>query len=191
MESAQQLIDRILDGDRGAFKVIIEDHQRLVHHIVGKMVSDPTDKEDLAQEVFIKVFRKLGSFRAESKLSTWIAQIAFNTTVNFVQKRRPELFGDIAGSDDADLDCFAADLTEPDDRTARADSDDRVREEIDQLPIQYGLVVTLYHLEEMSYREIGEILGMPDGTVKSHLFRGRKMLKDRLLNKYSQEDLCA
>jgi RNA polymerase sigma-70 factor (ECF subfamily) len=155
------------------------------------MVSDPTDKEDLAQEVFVKVFRKLGSFRAESKLSTWIAQIAFNTTVNFVQKKKPALLGDITDDDDASLDSFAADLSEPDDRAVRTDMGDRIREEIDQLPVQYGLIVTLYHLEEMSYKEIGEILSLPDGTVKSHLFRGRKLLKERLLNKYSQEDLCA
>ncbi len=192
MESAQQLIDRILDGDRAAFRHIVEDYQRLVHHIVGKMVTDPSDKEDLAQDVFLRVFQKLGSFRAEAKLSTWIAQIAFNTTVNFVQKKRPDLLGDLAGDDhDSDLDAFAADLIEPDNQTVRTDMGERIREAIDQLPVQYGLVVALYHLEEMSYRDIGEVLDLPDGTVKSHLFRGRKMLKDKLLNKYSQEDLCA
>ena len=86
-EAAKALIKRILDGETNAFEQVITNYQRLVSHIVFKMVKDDLEREDLCQDVFMKVFDKLGSFKFDAKLSTWIAQIAYHRTLNFLEKK--------------------------------------------------------------------------------------------------------
>lgn len=180
---------RILAGHTEEFEAVIERYKKLVAHIVFKMVTIEADREDICQEVFVKVFQKLGSFKFESKLSTWIATIAYNTSLNYLEKKRAPLVDDLMPEENG-LERLAAETYSPEDCADRGNLSEILIEEIDKLPVQYGTVLVLYHLEEMPYREISEITGLPDGTVKSHLFRARKLLKDRLLAKYKMEDLC-
>ncbi len=187
-EESVDLIDKVLSGNAGAFKQLIEQYRRLVAHIVFRMVSNKSDREDLAQDVFLKVYQNLRHFRRESKLSTWIARIAFNTCSNYLDKKQVPLFEDIAPND-MTVDSVASGDALPDRNAELTDISERLRSEIDMLPVHYRTIVTLYHLEEMSYREIGDVMNLPEGTVKSHLFRGRRLLKDRLMAKYQPEDL--
>lgn len=185
------LVAEILDGNRQAFEEIIRRYQRLVSHMVFRMVSNGTDREDLCQEVFIKVYRNLGSFRFGSKLSTWIAQVAYNTCINHLEKKRLPLIDDVLG-DEADgsaLERQPDRAFAPDDYAERKDIGCRVRVEIAKLPAQYRAVLTMYHLDDMCYEEIVQVTGLPMGTVKSHLFRARKLLKERLTEKYVLEDI--
>jgi len=78
---------------------------------------------------------------------------------------------------------------QPDEAAVLGDLSARVQREIDHLPIQFRTILTLYHLEQMKYQEIAEVMQLPEGTVKSYLFRARKLLKQRLLNKYRREEL--
>ena len=89
------LIAAVVRGDMGAFKKVIDKYERLVVSITFKMISQKEDVEDICQDVFLKVYEKLPAFRFQSKLSTWIGSIAFNTCLNFVQKRRPVLLNDL------------------------------------------------------------------------------------------------
>jgi RNA polymerase sigma factor (sigma-70 family) len=182
------LINAVLSGDTQAFKRLIEEYKKLVVHIVFRMVKQERDREDLAQEIFLKVYQNIATFRRECKLSTWIARIAFNTCCNHLEKKQLPMFADI-GPEELTIDSFACECSLPDELAEHADMSRRLRDSIDELPPQYGIILTLYHLEEMSYREIGEITEMPEGTVKSYLFRGRRLLKKRLLQKYRVEDL--
>ena len=188
-EESRQLVARILAGHTEEFETVIELYKKLVAHIVFKMVTIEADREDICQEVFVKVFQKLGSFKFESKLSTWIATIAYNTSLNYLEKKRVPLVDDLMPEENG-LERLAVDTFSPEDCADRRNLSEVLIEEIDKLPVQYGTILVLYHLEEMPYREISEITGLPDGTVKSHLFRARKLLKDRLLAKYKMEDLC-
>lgn len=189
-EESFDLIDQVLSKKAGAFEQLIEQYKRLVAHMVFRMVSNKSDREDIAQDVFLKVYKNLRQFRRESKLSTWIARIAFNTCSNYLDKKQVPLFEDIAPNE-MTVDSVASGEALPDRNAELTDISERLRTEIDKLPVHYRTIVTLYHLEEMTYREIGNIMNLPEGTVKSHLFRGRRLLKCRLMAKYQPEDLWA
>jgi len=185
----KQLINSILNGNQEAYRVFIKKYVRLVNHVVFKMVSNEADREDICQDVFIKAYQNLKNFKFESKISTWIARIAYNTSINYLEKKQIPLYEDVRPENDT-LDNRPGNNLTPDDFTVDRNLAYKLCQEIDELPVNYGLILSLYHLQEMSYREISGILSMPEGTVKSYLFRARKMLKDRLVNNFCLEDLC-
>lgn len=182
------LIDEILGGNKAAFRKLVDQNQRLVSHIIFRMVADRQDREDLCQEVFVRVYRNLREFRREAKLSTWIARIAYNIGLSHIKKKNIPLV------DEAVLDHVESDGDFPRMSSPHADIEQKiisglVQDEIERLPVYYKTALTLYHLDGMSYDEIVDIMKVPEGTVKSYIFRGRKMLKERLLARYSREDL--
>ncbi len=185
---SRRLIERIVAGDEQAFRELVENNQRLVTHIVFRMIDRVADREDLCQEVFMRVYRALPRFEHGSKLSTWIASITFNTCVNHMEKSRPALWGDLSDSDEQ-MDEFQASGPMPDEAAELDDISQRLKLEISALPPRYRAIITMFHLDDMTYLEIADATGLPEGTVKSHLFRARKLLKDRLLKKYRPEDL--
>jgi len=186
--STKELIGRINRGDTGAFTSLIETYQRLVFHIVTRLIRNQADREDVAQDIFVKVYRNLPKFKFESKLSTWIARIAYNTTLNYLNKKKVPLFED-HDSNNGNIETRVASNESQYDEIEQSDLSQRIQSEIDKLPPHFKTIVTLYHLEQMSYAEIAEITDLPDGTVKSYLFRARKLLKERLLEKYQPEEL--
>ena len=190
MPDSNILIQRILEGDQQAFLTLVKDHQRLVSQIVFRMIKGEQDREDVCQDVFIKVYENLAGFQGKAKLSTWIARIAYNTSLNWLEKKRVPLFEDQAPEGETVDSCPNGDST-PEEWASTRQAAVRLCEEIDRLPVIYGTIVSLYHLHDMSYAEIGDILSLPDGTVKSYLFRARKMLKERVTASYSREELCA
>ncbi len=183
-----ELIDRIRSGDQRAFQRFIKMYQRLVGHIVFRLVTNTSDREDLCQDVFIKAYQNLKGFRYQCKISTWIAKIAYNTCLNHLQKKRPVLYNDY-GSESRTLDGLMGGEQSPDSATIEKDTISRLHRELRDLPVQYRTIITLYHLDEMSYNEIGQIMNLPEGTVKSYLFRARKQLRERLVSKYKVEEL--
>lgn len=190
-ESARQQVDQILAGDPRAFKQLVKNHERLVGQVVFRMIRNEADREDLCQDVFVKVYRNLKGFRFDSKLSTWIARIAFTTCLNYIEKKKVPLYEDSSPEGQTVDDCASLNSTNPESWTGERQASVKVCEEIDQLPVIYGTILSLFHLQDMTYAEISDILRMPDGTVKSYLFRARKMLKERLQGRYSMEELCA
>lgn len=188
-EESRQLVAGIIAGETDKFQILIERYQKLVAHIVFRMVAKEADREDVCQDVFVKVYQNLATFQFGSKLSTWIATIAYNTSLNFLEKKKVPLYDDLAPSETG-MERMPSDESLPDEDLEAKDISGLLREEIMNLPVQYRTILALYHLEEMSYKEISAITKLPDGTVKSHLFRARKLLKEKLLAKYSQEDLC-
>jgi RNA polymerase sigma-70 factor, ECF subfamily len=189
MIESRHLIDRIISGDREAFRLFVEQYQRLVGHIVFRMIDNKDDREDICQEVFLKVYQNLGEFKFQSLISTWVGAIAYNTSVNYLQKKKHQPL-DILQDDEGEADNPDTLETPPDDQMEQRDLSFNLHREIEKIPPHYRTVLTLYHLDEMTYEEIGLIMKMPEGTVKSYLFRARKILKERLLVKYTQEDLC-
>ena len=184
------MVDRILNGDPGAFKQLVKDHERLVGQVVFRMISAESDREDLCQDIFVKVYQNLDTFRFDSKLSTWITRIAYTTCLNHLEKKKVLLFEDCS-PEGRTLDDCRSEGGDPEQWAGSRQATVKICEEIDQLPVVYGTILSLFHLQEMSYDEIGQILSLPEGTVKSYLFRARKMLKERLLVRYRVEELCA
>jgi RNA polymerase sigma factor (sigma-70 family) len=172
------LIRRIQAGDRHAFQWLIKSHQRLVYGIVWKIVRNQTDTEDISQEVFLKVYEKLGTFQQESRLSTWIAKIAYNQALSHLRKR-DILHHPVEVDDEAFREQIRGEGT-PTDHLEAEELKTVVHQAIEQLPQPYRTLIDLFHIQEMSYAEVVEISGLPEGTVKSYLFRGRKLLKDAI-----------
>ncbi|KAF0238703.1 MAG: RNA polymerase sigma-70 factor ECF [Prolixibacteraceae bacterium] len=172
-----ELVQQILNGNSNAFRFLVAKHQRLVLHIVGRIVQQQEDAEDICQEVFMKVFRKLKHFRGDSKLSTWIAKIAYNTSISHVRKplKNEQSYDEspalIADERDEGLNQI---------KIEKGEAIKYLTEMIEVLPVHYRMVLTLYHLEEFSYKEIEEITEMPEGTIKSYLSRARKILKQKI-----------
>ncbi len=188
MADQKQLVEHILAGDKNSFRELVKNHQRLVSHIVFRMIPAGPDREDLCQEVFVKVYQNLGNFRFDAKLSTWIARISYNTCLNFLDKKHLPLYDDLADEDRPFEPAAPDDASRPDRAYESGRTGEIVREEINRLPAVYKTLITLYHLEQMSYTEIGRIMKLPEGTVKSYLFRARKMLKGRLRAVYHGEE---
>lgn len=192
----RELVEQVLDGDREAFLDFIDRYERLVKHVVFRMVDDDRDREELCQDVFVRAYRSLDGFRFESKLSTWLARIARNTCLNHLEKKDLPLYADHAPAPDGESPDARTALNRVEDPDADVDQDamdreqqDVVRRGLDTLAEHYRTALTLYHLEGMSVSQISEVMGNPEGTVKSHLYRGRKKLKDWLLEHYDQEEL--
>jgi RNA polymerase sigma factor (sigma-70 family) len=189
MDKSAEIVERILNGDDGAFAALMKAHLPLVMHLVARMVEGHEDRKDLCQEIFMKVYRNLEGFRGESKLSTWIAQIAYNTSLNHSLKKRPSLWDDsLRGAGIREPEDIGS--PPPDERTASRDVSEKLHAEISRLPARYRAVLTLFHLEGMPIGEIAVVMDMPVGTVKNDLFRARKILKEKLLARYAQEELC-
>jgi len=163
-----------VDADR-----LVEDHKKLVYHLIHRTVRDRAAHEEIFQEVFLNVLESLPRFEGRSKLSTWVASIAVHTCYKFIreagERERVESFGDWleAGPEPG----VPSDVQE---RLERGDIKRRLEWHLAELPRKYALPLTLFYLEGMSYQEIADILEVPLGTLKSHLFRGLKELRNRI-----------
>ena len=176
MFNEKQVVADILRGKATAFEQLVRQYERLVFSIAGRLVDSATDKEDIAQEVFIKVYKGLPKFQYESKLSTWIAQIAYFTAVTYVKKHYRSDVSNLPERFDETL------FTEenPETLATKRDMAKYVERLVEQLPVAFRTVITLFHTHEFSCEEISQVTGMPEGTVKSYLFRARKLLKEKL-----------
>lgn len=178
------LVSLVRRGNAVAFRQLVQLHEQLVFHMVHRIVNQPEDCEDICQEVFMRVFQKIHLFNFQSKLSTWIATIAYRTALNYVRKEDKH---QAAPLEDAipvpSLERSALEMLE------KKGTYQLVHEQIAELPVHYRTVLTLYHLEEMSLQEIQEVTEMPLGTVKNYLFRARKLLKERLEPQLQSQNL--
>lgn len=174
-----QLIQQILLGNTHAFRFLVKKYERLVFHIAGRMVDEQADLEDICQDVFIKVYKKLPEFRREAKLSTWIGTIAYREAIDFLRKKGVAIneLKEFKEQRSENL----IDEMHPEKIQTKAERKALVNKLIADLPPVYRTVLSLYHIEELSYKEIEEITKLPEGTIKSYLHRARQLLKDRLL----------
>jgi RNA polymerase sigma-70 factor (ECF subfamily) len=190
----KHLVHKVLSGDSRSFGVIIKNTERLVTQIVFKLIPNHEDRKDMVQEIYLKAYKKLPDFGFQSKLSTWIAQISYNTCLDYLRKKKLVLPDAPYGTDttaEDKLDALNQQLNRvtTDDSILRKDLNGILQTEINRLSPLYKTLITLYHNEELSYFEIGQITGLPEGTVKSYLFRARKALQQKLLLTYKKEDL--
>jgi RNA polymerase sigma factor (sigma-70 family) len=186
MTDDRALVSRVVNGDEPALRQLIRQHERLVAHMVGRLVKQAEDREELCQDVFLKVFEKISEFNFQSRLSTWIATIAYRQAINHLRKQKMEY------EDLPEGDVWKENFTvkeNPGSQLAEKDMEEWILKLVDYLPAQYKAVLTLYHLDEMNYAEIGEVTGMPEGTVKSYLFRARNLLKEKVKQYLGKEGI--
>jgi RNA polymerase sigma-70 factor (ECF subfamily) len=193
MDADRSLVNAVLAGDGRAFERLVRTHQRMVEHIVGRVVRDRDAVPDVCQEVFLAVHRHLPRFEFGARLSTWIGRIAYNAAFTHQRRADPALlesaFGDAEADEAPFLDSLPSDDAGPAEVHESGALEARVRAAVARLPDSWRVAVTLYHLDGLAIDEVGEVMGLPDNTVKSHLFRARKALKDHLLAHARAEDL--
>ena len=192
----QLLVEKVLSGDTNAFSLIINNTERLVTQIIFKMISNDEDRKDIAQDVYLRVFQKLSGFRFQSQLTTWVAQIAYNTCFDYLKKKKLVLINNANyenESNDMALDILSNKVHPLNNETEKLifkkEVSEILKNEIENLQPIYKTLITLFHNEDLSYTEITQITGLPEGTVKSYLYRARKTLKDNLFLKYKMDSL--
>lgn len=173
--SDKVIVTNILNGNTQSFALVVNNTEKLVTHIVRKMTTNEDDQKDLVQDIYLKVYKNLPGFQFKSKLSTWIANIAYNTTVNYLQKKKIPII-EIENTRDNNF----VITDNPELETLKTETVDILHAEIAKLPPLYRTLITLYHLDELPNKEIAEITSLPEGTIKSYLSRARKILKDNI-----------
>lgn len=180
--SDKLLVEKILSGNTQDFAMVVKNTERLVAQIVRKMVANQEDQKDLVQDIYLKAYQRLPSFKFQSKLSTWIATIAYNTTINYLEKKKIPL---------CDIDSVQESkfvLQESVEKGIfKKETAQILNNEINKLPPLYKTLISLYHIEELPNREIAEITSLPEGTIKSYLYRARKILKENIENNYKMD----
>jgi RNA polymerase sigma-70 factor (ECF subfamily) len=182
------LVAEVLLKNRTAFERLIRQYEGLVIHIVVPLIKNPEDREDICQDVFLKVYEKLHTFQFRSKLSTWIGNIAFNTAINFLKKKRNKLLEDVFKSykenDSAayGIDISSDETQNPENLLIQKEEMKRLKTAVERLSGIQRTILLLFHQDELSLEEISLIVEMPVNTVKSHLFRARAGLKEMLLH---------
>lgn len=166
-------------GDQDAFALLVQRHQRYVFNLVFRMLGQYEDANEVTQEAFLAAWQGLPGFRGDARFSTWLYRIAYNCALKQLeQRKRDQALQQAIQVEQADQhrendECVGAEIEAHDRQTM-------VREHLSNLPAKYRIVLVLRHLQEMTYEEMAEILTMPIGTIKTHLFRARNLLKERL-----------
>jgi RNA polymerase sigma-70 factor (ECF subfamily) len=166
------------DGDQDAFALLVQRHQRRVFNLVYRMLQQYEEANEVTQETFLAAWQGLAGFRGNALFSTWLYRIAYNCALKQLEQRKRDNALQVA------IQIEQTDLIDSDERVGAAlevrDRQKLVREHLSALPTKYRIVLILRHLQEMTYEEIAEILTLPIGTVKTHVFRARKLLKEHL-----------
>lgn len=177
------LVNEVLSGHWAAFVKLIKQYEALVLHIVTPLVGANADREDICQDVFIKAYEKLHTFKFKSKLGTWIGNIAYNTSVNFLQKKKNILLSNLMSSENeiSFLENAGADYNNAEQIIIKQEDISQLNKAIDLLTQFQKAVLLLFYQDELTSEEISTILEIPVNTVKSHLFRAKISLKQLIL----------
>jgi RNA polymerase sigma-70 factor (ECF subfamily) len=166
------LIALTLTGRSDAFGLLVARYERAVYHLAFRTLREPEDAKDAAQEAWIKAYRALASFRPGAKFATWIFTICYRVCCDRLAKRKR-----FTGDEPTD---YADPSAGPERAYEAAEDSARLRAAIEALPDKYRTVITLFHLQGKQYEEIAAVLGIPLGTVKTHLFRAKDLLRAAL-----------
>lgn len=180
------LVGKAIGGNEAAYKKLVEKYERALFFHILKMVKDREQVEDLVQESFVKAFDNLNSYSTNYAFSTWLYRIATNHTIDYLRKKKLQTLSidEPVKTRDGDMQMQLEDETaETDRRIIRNQRQVIVQNAIENLPEKYRKVIEMRHMEEKSYQEIADILDLPLGTVKAHIFRARELLYKELKDK--------
>ncbi|WP_084658801.1 RNA polymerase sigma factor [Thermogemmatispora onikobensis] len=175
-----QLVKASQRGDREAFALLVQRYQRRIFNMILRMLQDYEEACEITQEAFLAAWQGLPTFRGEARFPTWLYRIAYNCCLRQLEQRRRDKALQNAMQEQQLLDEAGDQRRQAESTLEARDRLALVREQLEALPTKYRIVLVLRHLQEMTYEEMAEILMMPIGTIKTHLFRARNLLKERL-----------
>lgn len=183
-EIDQQLVERVQNGDKHAFDLLVAKYQRKLTRLLSQFVRDPAEVEDVVQEAFIKAYRALPAFRGDSAFYTWLYRIGINTAKNYLvsQGRKAST---LQGIDTEDAENFEEggilrEMNTPESELMSKQIAQTVNQTLEQLPEELRTAIVLREIEGLSYDEIAKIMECPIGTVRSRIFRAREAISEEL-----------
>jgi RNA polymerase sigma factor (sigma-70 family) len=178
------LIQQAQIGDPGAFEILVERYSALLFLLISRIVRDEHLAHDVLQHVFLQLYRSLPILRPGGTLKAWLSQVARYRSIDELRRRRPILFSEIESFPDGGEDSYLTTLPDPDRQPEEQVELRELRrlllEAIETLPLRYRAVVLLRYDTQLSYREIGRALSIPEATAKTYFYRARKQLRTLL-----------
>ena len=171
----QLIVSQVVSGQKDLFRLLVRQHEKAVYGMGLSFFRNPEDASDFTQEVFLKAYRNLSGFEGRSRFSTWLYKIAYNTALNEVNRRKE--YHSLA---EEDLDRLINSGETPERLALRNAAREAVRAAIKELPERFRLCVDLFFFYDRSYHEIEVITGIPVNTIKSHIFRAKILLREKL-----------
>lgn len=171
-----EIINKCINGDQQAFSELVSRYKRLIYKVVYNIVNNENEVNDIAQEVFLKIYKSLDSYNPEYKFSTWAVKITTNYCIDVVRKRKVETvpiedYEGASGNNDT-----------PETQYINKERSQRVQEAISELPEKYRIPIILFHQNGLSYEELMKVLNEPMSIVKNRLYRARLILREKLLS---------
>lgn len=173
----QRLVDRVKQGDKHAFDLLVLKYQHRIVKLVMRYVRDPAEALDVSQEAFLKAYRALPKFRGDSAFYTWLYRIAINTAKNYIvaMNRRPMEYDlDLQSPDEYEIHSKLRDDDSPEGLALRDELHETVERSIRELPEELRVAIILREVDGLSYEEIAQAMDCPVGTVRSRIFRARE-----------------
>ncbi len=175
------LVRQTLCGQANAYNTLVQRYQRQVYNLAYRMLGNAEDAGDLVQDTFLRAYGALASFRQDASFLTWLYKIASNLCIDLLRSRKTRYALSLdAETDEGREPAADSRSSAPEEIAVRGAVQDVVHHAIQNLPERYRVVVIMRHLNDMSVEEIAQALDLPTGTVKTHLFRAREMLRGRL-----------
>jgi RNA polymerase sigma-70 factor (ECF subfamily) len=172
----QLIISQVLAGQKDLFRLLVRRHERAVYGMGLSFFRNTEDASDFTQDVFLKVYRSLARFEGRSRFSTWLYKIAYNTAINGVNRKKE--YRSLAEEDQGDS--SQSDRDTPERILLRKTAREAVLEALKDLPERYRICVDMFFFYDRSYQEIEAITGFPVNTIKSHVFRAKRLLREKL-----------
>jgi RNA polymerase sigma-70 factor (ECF subfamily) len=169
------IVSQIVSGQKDLFRLLVRQHEKAVYGMGLSFFRNSEDASDFSQEVFLKAYRNLSYFEGRSRFSTWLYKIAYNTALNEVNRRKE--YHSLA---EEDTDKLLHSAETPEWQALRNAAKEAVRAAVKELPERFRICVDLFFFYDRSYHEIETITGIPVNTIKSHVFRAKMILKEKL-----------
>ncbi len=182
----QHYIDAVINGETRAFSVLIDRYKHMVFTLAAKVLKNHEEAEEVAQDVFVKAYTALTTFKGDSKFSTWLYKITYYRSLDYLKKQKRSLQ---TSSIDSDTVYHLSSMENALDSLETSERKLAIKKAIDELPEDDAVVITLHYFEELSLKEIADIMNLEANTVKVRLFRSRKRLAELLKNKLEPEIL--
>jgi len=186
LEEELHIIRKVTDGDRNAFEELMLTNQKNVYNLALKMTGNEEDALDISQEAFLRAYRRIGSFRGESRFSVWLYRLTYNLCIDFLRKKPSGGIISLSQQNDSGdvYDLEIPDIRElPEDSAMRCETREIIAKSIDELSPRYREIIIMREITDMSYSDIAKTLKLDEGTVKSRLARARMKLSDILVSK--------
>lgn len=168
------IIKRCLAGEKEAFSELITRYKKLIYNVIYNIINNKEEVNDIAQEVFIKIYRALDKYDPKYKFSTWSVKIATNYCLDVIRKKKINTtpINEVIG--------VSSDIETPESSYIRKEQIERINNELSKLPEKYRVPLILYHKNGLSYEEITQVLNEPMSIIKNRIYRARQMLKEKL-----------